>query len=841
MARPVPPVMAALTKPVVRAVDTLEQWVAGLPRGPLTDWAAAALWELSRRLGPVGYYGTGLTRSSGLLGAVLGSTPECVTSSSKDCSGQDLSGADLHGLNLAGVNFTGANLSQADLAHADISGAVLTSADLSNANIYGASLAGADFNQLTGSTFAGANLSHTELQGAWLYATSSFVAARFRGADLESAYSLQGLNFTNADLSNQSLAGRSLIGVTLNGADLTGASLNGANLSGAALNAATVLSQTVLTGVDFSDASLAGTNLSGMNLSGANLVGADLTGVSLRSAFLTSADLTGQDLSRTDLTGAIMVQTNFTNADLAGQNLSGTNLFAANLVGADLTGADLRNANLSRADLTGAVLAGPAPGTAVILSGANLTGSNLTGTNLANQSFAGMDLTGANLTGATLTNGSFTSGPAGPATLTDVNLTGADATGADFTGVDLQASTLRNANLTNANFTGADLTGAVLLHAILVGTNFANAVCPANGCTAEPSIQVSATVDLGSYFQVTGDGDAPAGGVVSPDGTQLYVVMTSGTTKQIDTATLSLQDATFTLPSLLAASLNPSDTAIYGEDQYNLYILDTANQTVQQETVSLPGEGGLVFGPLVAVSADGSTVLYQTSFWEGYLPALCSDLSCTQRTTPPSGMALSPDGKQAYITYPGGSPSVASWDYATMFGGGFGGPPPAQTPQWSIPLPGNPTGVAVGTGEQTGQIYVAMPNLNTGINTVAIIDTATQSIIAEVDVPGSTSVTYNSGPLIAAANGLIYVPYTGDNLAGVQVIDPAARNSEGEIEPRAIASLVTCDSDCVNAGGIGGVVASSTGQVYVLNAGKGGTTNFDVIRRGSVTVLSYSV
>ena len=175
---------------VARVLDTVGQWLSGLPAAPVTDFLSGALWLVRRTVLPVGS-GVGLWGSAA-----------CVAT--KDCSGQDLTGADFTLQDLTKVNFTNAVLTSA----------ILRDADLTEADLTGAGLQGANFIR--------AILVDANLSGVVASAPPRQVGTVFAEADL-----------TGADLIGAELARSVLFRANLTDADLTGADLAGALLAGA--------------------------------------------------------------------------------------------------------------------------------------------------------------------------------------------------------------------------------------------------------------------------------------------------------------------------------------------------------------------------------------------------------------------------------------------------------------------------------------------------------------------------------------------------------------------------------------------------------------------------------
>lgn len=226
------PVLAAA---ITRIVDAAQNWVSGLPGGPVTDVLQGALLLVRRTVDTI----------FGL--APQATAPWCV--SKKDCSGWDLSWGYpfLFLENLSGVNFTDANLSGLELLGTNLTDANLTRARLASAHMYGATLIGAN---LTSADLTGANLDRANLNDAVLD-SANLTGAQLVRANLTGAH-LSQADFSRADLLNASLIDADLTGANLTSAWLDGADLTGANLTGADLTGA-VLDFANLSGVTWKD------------------------------------------------------------------------------------------------------------------------------------------------------------------------------------------------------------------------------------------------------------------------------------------------------------------------------------------------------------------------------------------------------------------------------------------------------------------------------------------------------------------------------------------------------------------------------------------------------------
>jgi YVTN family beta-propeller protein len=267
-------------------------------------------------------------------------------------------------------------------------------------------------------------------------------------------------------------------------------------------------------------------------------------------------------------------------------------------------------------------------------------------------------------------------------------------------------------------------------------------------------------------------------------------------------------------------------------------VIATATNTV---TTTIP-VGTVPLG--VAVSPDGSTV-YVANELDGV--SVIDTATNTVTATVPAGftpfrLAVTPDGSKVYVTDAGaGANTVSVIDTAT------------NTMTATIPVGPRPEGVAVtpvqrkreaerergsGGGRERepdrSKVYVA----NNGANTLSVIDTATNTVIATITVgsnPLGVAVTpvqrereaerergSGGGREREPDRSKVYVTNQGDNT--VSVIDTATNTVTATIP--------------VGSGPSGVAVTPDGTKVYVANAFFGFGTNVSVIDAATNTVIA---
>jgi YVTN family beta-propeller protein len=252
-----------------------------------------------------------------------------------------------------------------------------------------------------------------------------------------------------------------------------------------------------------------------------------------------------------------------------------------------------------------------------------------------------------------------------------------------------------------------------------------NKVYVANGGSNTMSVIAAATNKVTATIPV---GSAPEGVAVSPDGTKVYV------TNEVDNSVSVIDTATNTVTATIAVGSQPFGVAVTpdGSKVYvtiigfrftgnTVSVIDTAtNKVTARITVGFSPSG-------VAVNPDGSTVYVATTDLVAPVNtvsviAVASEMVTTtiilgtprNGASSPSGVAVSPDGSKVYVTN-GGFNTVSVIDTVT------------NTVIATIPVGLFPLGVAV--SPDGSKVYVT----NGGFNSVSVIDTATDAVTTITD------------------------------------------------------------------------------------------------------------
>ncbi len=309
---------------------------------------------------------------------------------------------------------------------------------------------------------------------------------------------------------------------------------------------------------------------------------------------------------------------------------------------------------------------------------------------------------------------------------------------------------------------------------------------------------------------------------VSPNGATAYVsqgplgiisVLNLSTDKVTRTITVS-DDPSVLTPTSLA--LGPDGKTLYvalGGDgivgNAEVAVIDTATGTTTGTITGLPEE--TYFGGL-AVSPDGKTLYVTTTAGVDVFSTAVGTTTATatvaiESVTNPSAV-LSPDGTSLYV---GGGSSVSVVSTASdavttiPISPGVAGNQNWQATELAI----TPSG---------GAVYVAAQNGAGAVGAVAVIDTATGKVSADVPsigyAPVALAVSPNGAELYVANNDAAYAGNSDD----VTVVSTAS-------------GLATADIAIPSAGGPDGVLVSPSGKtLYVSdNGGPEATTYGDTV------------
>uniref|UniRef100_UPI0034E1DD11 beta-propeller fold lactonase family protein n=1 Tax=Mycobacterium sp. OAE908 TaxID=2817899 RepID=UPI0034E1DD11 len=282
-------------------------------------------------------------------------------------------------------------------------------------------------------------------------------------------------------------------------------------------------------------------------------------------------------------------------------------------------------------------------------------------------------------------------------------------------------------------------------------------------------------------------GGAPTGVAVSGDGTRVYVAnKTSNTVSVIDTATKAVV-ATVPVginPMVLAVSGDGSHVYVANKASNTVSVIDTASKTV----VATVGVGSNPMG--VAVSPDGTLYVANGNDTISVIDTGTNAVvrTVTMDAAPETGMhllAVDPYGR--VYTTDAADGVVRSFSIAAPASSAL---PVTST---AVSVGSNPSGVAVAGN----RAYV----LNTGSDTISVIDTTTKQVIKTIPVgAGATTV-------VVTPNGQrLYVA----NYDTVSVIDTASGNEV--VAPITIPDLCENGSCYGSSGGITDLAISPDGS-----------------------------
>ena len=306
-------------------------------------------------------------------------------------------------------------------------------------------------------------------------------------------------------------------------------------------------------------------------------------------------------------------------------------------------------------------------------------------------------------------------------------------------------------------------------------------------------------VSLAQATPVIAVGAHPSGIAVSPNGTTAYVVNSaSGTVSVINTAT-NIVTATIAVDTgSTAIAVSPDGTRLYVTEGIPsggiVTVIDTATNTVTG-TITLPAGAEIASIPNnVAVSADGShlyiAIIGGLATIDTATNTMTFAFAALPSTGSPTGLAFSPSilgpkGAQVLVTYAGFPGSIWTYDANGASGGffGLGGSATAEgvafSPDGSTAYIAQNNGtvtvvnntltvtatIAVGAvptamvaGPDGTKLYV----LNTGSDTVSVVDTATNTVTGTILVGSSPS-----GVAVSPDGTKLYVTLPGDDTVSV--------------------------------------------------------------------------
>ena len=272
-----------------------------------------------------------------------------------------------------------------------------------------------------------------------------------------------------------------------------------------------------------------------------------------------------------------------------------------------------------------------------------------------------------------------------------------------------------------------------------------------------PNISVINTASNTVTATINNPGGPPYGVAVTPDGSKVYVtIQYSPNVSVIDAASNTVIGSPITVGNSPAGvAVTPDGSKVYVAN-YNfgegstVSVIATGSNTV---TATVPVGGG-PFG--VAVTPDGSKV-YVTNNHDNTVSVIATATNIVNATIPvgpsPFGVAMTPDGSMVYVVNSNegnaGSVSMINTTSNTVIGS-------------PITVGNDPAGVAV--TPDGSKVYVS----ETGSNTVSVIATGSNTVIATVPVgnsPNGVAVTPDGSKVYVANGGssTVSVIATGSN------------------------------------------------------------------------------
>lgn len=283
---------------------------------------------------------------------------------------------------------------------------------------------------------------------------------------------------------------------------------------------------------------------------------------------------------------------------------------------------------------------------------------------------------------------------------------------------------------------------------------------PFNVDVTSPAPGITASIDLGL-------GTAPQAIAFSPDGRKAYVANT-GSVSMINTVTnrvlvpnVHLSTTAPAVPNGIVASPDGKRVYVAGGAS-GVFVLDAAliQQIPAEAITGLTAGGGILNSPQgLAITPDGTLLFVADNHAGGAITtvniagkAVVSSVVFGPSLVP-LGVAVSPDGKKAYVAVT--DTSFATPDFVAVLDGVSG----AQTGSIPIGFNATPTGVAI--SPDGSRVYVS----NRAANAVSVISTADNSVTQITGVTAPTVIA------ISPDGAKAYVASYSNN--GVSVIDLA--------------------------------------------------------------------
>ena len=279
-------------------------------------------------------------------------------------------------------------------------------------------------------------------------------------------------------------------------------------------------------------------------------------------------------------------------------------------------------------------------------------------------------------------------------------------------------------------------------------------------------------------------GARPQAVAISPDGTRAYVANWQGNSVTvIDTATGTViaTVAVETGPNAVAISPDGTRAYIANFSSNNVAVIDTSTNTVIGSIETPSNASGVAFSP------DGTRAYIS---YGGYYTGVsivdtATNTVITTHSTGgnPKSVAVSPDGTRAYVS--NGYGYVSIFDTTTN----------ALITHLTVGNSSNITPISVAVSPDGTRAYVTLNTWGTGM--VAVIDTATNTVIdTDPDQPGSQNIVVGTGP-----RGVAFSPdgtraYVANlNSRSISIIDTATYTVLANVDVAVSATAVAVSPD----------------------------------------------